>query len=100
MNITRIDIYNTNRSPKSQCELENVVDEILRGLSLIVIQAGIKKTQKSPSGLSFRWETIEKQLQTFPIAIRLRPFYKLLSAVSSEMLATSPDMLVALPGML
>ena len=35
-----------NKNPKSQRELENAVDEALNGLSLNVIQACIKKTQK------------------------------------------------------
>ncbi|CAF1066025.1 unnamed protein product [Rotaria sordida] len=35
-----------NKNPKSQRELENAVDEVLNGLSLSVIQACIKKTQK------------------------------------------------------
>ncbi|CAF4323662.1 unnamed protein product, partial [Rotaria socialis] len=46
MNITRLDIYNTNKNPKPQCELENAGDEVLNGLSLSVIQACIKQTQK------------------------------------------------------
>ncbi len=33
------------KNPKSQCELENTIDEVLNGLSLSVIQACIKKTQ-------------------------------------------------------
>ncbi|CAF4728816.1 unnamed protein product, partial [Rotaria magnacalcarata] len=45
MNITRINIYNTNKNPKTLYELENAVDEVLNGLSLSVIQACIKKTQ-------------------------------------------------------
>ncbi|CAF4138915.1 unnamed protein product [Rotaria sp. Silwood2] len=43
-NIIKQEIKNNN--PKSQCELENAVDEALDGLSMNIIQACIKKTQK------------------------------------------------------
>ena len=36
----------SNKKPKSQRELENVIGEALSGFSLNVIQAYIKKTQK------------------------------------------------------
>ncbi len=36
----------SNRKPKSQRELENAIDEALNDLSLNIVQACIKKTQK------------------------------------------------------
>jgi transposase len=34
------------KNPKSQCELENAIDDALNDISLNVVQACIKKTQR------------------------------------------------------
>ncbi|CAM2717226.1 unnamed protein product [Rotaria socialis] len=70
MNITRIDIYNTNKNPKSQCELESVVDEVLNSLPLSVIQACIKKTQKEDQGIAQQLVSFGRQ--SYELVMKLK----------------------------